>query len=158
MSQSQWCIDSPIGWLTLYEEDNCLTELRFGQPVPGEVPLCATSLMEEAQSQLNAYFAGNLRQFGLPLAPRGTAFQQRCWQALLEIPYGQTCTYGQQAAVVGNPRAVRAVGMANHRNPLPILIPCHRVIGKGNRLIGYAGGLIVKQFLLDMERKAVCGG
>lgn len=157
MSRFCWCMDSPVGWLTLCEENGCLTNLIFGQIEMGEIPTCCTSVMERAQAQLNAYFAGQLRHFDLPLAPRGTDFQQQCWQALMEIPYGQTCTYGEQAVVIGKPKATRAVGMANHHNPLPILIPCHRVVGKNGRLTGYAGGLSIKQFLLDMESKAVCG-
>lgn len=158
MMRAFWRFQSPVGWLTLCEEDGFLTTLSFGQPDYLQASLCATPLMTEAQAQLNAYFAGELQKFRLPLAPSGTLFQQRCWQALQEIPYGQTRTYSQQATAVGSPKATRAVGMANHRNPLPILIPCHRVIGKNGQLTGYAGGMPVKQFLLSLERKAVCGG
>lgn len=158
MSSSFWQIASPIGMLTLCEEEGCLTALFFGQPDMGEKPSCCTPLMKQATAQLHAYFAGQLQRFDLPLMPRGTLFQQKCWNALLEIPYAQTRTYGQQAAAVGNPKAARAVGAANHRNPLPILIPCHRVVGKGDQLTGYAGGLPIKQFLLALEQKAVCGG
>lgn len=120
------------------------------------MPVACTTLLQEAQAQLDAYFSGRLKTFQLPLAPAGTAFQQRCWQALCTIPYGQTVTYAQQAQAIGQPKAVRAVGMANHRNPLPIFIPCHRVIGKDGSLTGYAGCLEAKRFLLDLE--AGCGG
>ena len=92
------------------------------------------------------------RVFTVPLNPRGTPFQLRCWQALLEIPYGETRTYGWQAAMIGSPKACRAVGMGNHRNPLPILIPCHRVAGADGKLTGYAGGLNIKEKLLHIER------
>ena len=158
MSISYWQFDGPLGWLTLTEENDSLTSLCFGQQEMGETPKCETSLMREAQAQLNAYFSEKLRSFQLPLAPKGTTFQQKCWQALLQIPYGQTWTYGQQAIVIGQPRATRAVGMANHRNPLPILIPCHRVVGKNGSLTGYAAGIATKRFLLELESKASCGG
>lgn len=152
MSRFCWYLSTPIGWLTLVEENDRLTHLHFGQQAMGETPCRETPLMKEAQTQLTAYFAGNLRQFDLPLAPAGTDFQRRCWDALLQIPYGQTRTYGQQAQCIGQPKAVRAVGMANHRNPLPILIPCHRVVGQNGSLTGYAGGLDTKAFLLRLER------
>ena len=103
---------------------------------------------------MEEYFAGQRKEFSLPLAPKGTEFQLRVWQALLQIPYGETRSYGELAAMVGNPKACRAVGGANHRNPLSILIPCHRVVGTGGSLTGYAGGLSVKEFLLKLESEA----
>jgi methylated-DNA-[protein]-cysteine S-methyltransferase len=105
----------------------------------------------DAIAQLRAYFAGELRTFELPLAPHGTPFQRRVWDALLAIPYGTTTTYGRLAQQLGDPRAVRAVGLANGRNPIPIIIPCHRVIGANGSLIGYGGGLERKQWLLERE-------
>jgi methylated-DNA-[protein]-cysteine S-methyltransferase len=105
--------------------------------------------------QLKAYFAGTLRQFDLPLAPAGTPFQQTVWQALREIPYGETVSYGQLARGIGRPAAVRAVGAANGRNPLAIVVPCHRVIGSDGRLVGYGGGLPAKSMLLELERRVV---
>ncbi|MDD6041733.1 MAG: methylated-DNA--[protein]-cysteine S-methyltransferase, partial [Clostridia bacterium] len=90
--------------------------------------------------------------FDLPLRPKGTPFQLRCWDALLQIPFGETRSYGQQAAMIGNPKACRAVGMANHHNPLPVLIPCHRVVGANGSLTGYGGGLGIKETLLQIER------
>ena len=153
-----WYVNSPIGWLTLQQEGESLVSLRFGRWEAEEVNQTNTPLLQETQKQLDAYFAGKLRQFQLPLAPRGTAFQQRCWQVLQTIPYGHTFTYQQQAEAAGNPGAARAIGMANHRNPLPIIIPCHRVVGADGKLTGYAGGLFIKAYLLELESKALGGG
>jgi len=108
----------------------------------------------EALRQLRAYFAGDLHTFSLALAPAGTPFQRRVWDALLEIPYGATASYRDIAIAIGKPSAVRAVGLANGRNPIPIIIPCHRVIGSDGSLTGYGGGLDVKRFLLELERRA----
>ena len=142
---------SPIGALTLVEENGALAELRFG--INTEDAVCAqTSLLTQAAQQLDEYFCGKRRTFTIPLAPKGTPFQLRCWQALCDIPYGQTRSYAQQAEAVGNPKACRAVGMANHRNPLSIFIPCHRVVGKNGSLTGYGGGLPIKEALLNLER------
>lgn len=141
------CFAGPAGPLTLVERDGALAELRFGADDGTE----ASPLLLRARTEIEEYFAGRRREFDLPLAPHGTPFQQRVWQALRAIPYGSTCTYGELAAAVGNPRASRAVGMANHRNPLPILIPCHRVIGASGALTGYGGGLEWKRRLLAIE-------
>lgn len=108
-------------------------------------------LLQEAARQLAAYFAGKLRRFELPLRPAGTPFQQRVWAALCEIPYGEVRSYGAIAARIGSPKAARAVGRANHGNPLPIVIPCHRVIGASGALTGYGGGLPIKEYLLRIE-------
>jgi methylated-DNA-[protein]-cysteine S-methyltransferase len=101
--------------------------------------------------QLQAYFGGELTEFDVPLAPEGTAFQRTVWKALLEIPYGETRSYGELARSIGNPAAVRAVGAANGRNPIGIIVPCHRVIGSSGKLVGYGGGLPMKQMLLALE-------
>lgn len=146
-----------IGWLTLTQCGESLTALSFGQRGTGET-LPDTPLMRETEKQLTAYLDGRLRRFDLPLSPSGTAFRLRCWEALMQIPYGETWSYSRQASFIGRPKAVRAVGQANHHNPLPILIPCHRVVGQNGSLTGYAGGLEIKQQLLDLESKAVCGG
>jgi methylated-DNA-[protein]-cysteine S-methyltransferase len=120
-------------------------------------------LLLQAASQLCDYFAGRRHTFELPLDPQGTEFQRKVWKALAEIPYGETRSYRDIAAAVGLPRAVRAVGAANGRNPLPIMVPCHRVIGVDGKLVGYAGGLRVKKLLLELEgrqpetREAVAG-
>lgn len=144
--------DTPIGPLTLVEEDGALCEVRFGDQSEG-LSCCETPLLKQAMQELDEYFSGRRKQFTVPLAPKGTLFQQKCWQALLQIPYGETRTYGQQAALIGQPKACRAVGMGNHRNPLPVFIPCHRVIGKNGTLTGYAGGMAIKAKLLQIERK-----
>ena len=146
-------VSSPVGPLTLTQEDQALTGLHFGEH-PQQGAEDPTPLLEEAARQLEEYFAGQRKVFSLPLAPKGTEFQLRVWQALLQIPYGETRSYGELAAMVGNPKACRAVGGANHRNPLSILIPCHRVVGTGGSLTGYAGGLSVKEFLLKLESEA----
>ena len=141
-------LPSPVGGLLLAQEGDALIRIDWTDqaPLPPSTPL-----LRCAVQQLNAYFAGQLTQFDLPLSPEGTAFQRAVWAQLCQIPYGQTCTYGEIAARMGRPRAARAVGMANHRNPLPILIPCHRVIGASGELTGYAGGLEKKQTLLALE-------
>lgn len=105
-------------------------------------------------SQLTAYFQGDLTRFSLETAPDGTDFQRRVWRALTKIPYGATISYGELAGQIGNPKACRAVGMANARNPIPIVIPCHRVIGKNGKLVGFGGGLDIKEKLLALERQA----
>lgn len=142
-------MQSPIGLLTIEETDGAITALRFGGETVSPPP---TPLLQRAAQQLTEYFDARRRRFDLPLRPQGTVFQQAAWSALCDIPYGQTRTYAQQAAAIGNPKACRAVGMANHCNPLPLFIPCHRVIGAGGKLTGYAGGLAVKRFLLELEQ------
>jgi methylated-DNA-[protein]-cysteine S-methyltransferase len=108
-------------------------------------------LLRRVTGQLNEYFAGRRQEFELPLAPAGTEFQQACWQALAEIPYGETRSYGEQAARIGRPDRARAVGAANGANPIAIILPCHRVIGANGSLVGFGGGLETKRRLLDLE-------
>ncbi len=140
---------TPMGELGLYEERGALVRLSLSSSSEDlERP---TALLLEAKEQILAYFAGKRQDFDLPLAPAGTKFQQSVWTALQKIPYGETRSYGQIAQAIGNPKASRAVGMANNKNPLPILIPCHRVIGADGRLVGYASGLEIKTFLLERE-------
>lgn len=143
-------IASPIGALTLTANEKALTCLDFGAN-PREA-LEETPLLREAARQLQAYFSGSLKAFTVPLEPRGTAFQRKVWAALETIPYGRRATYSDIARQVDNPKGVRAVGMANNRNPLPIFIPCHRVVGKNGSLVGYGGGLAVKERLLALEQ------
>ena len=148
--------DTPFGPMAL-EGEAALTRLWLPGTLPdrygrGE----ETPLLSEARRQLLAYLAGDLRAFDLPLAPAGTDFQREVWRALEAVPYGRTRTYGEIAAAVGRPKAVRAVGQANHVNPLPIFIPCHRVVGKGGALTGYAGGLALKGALLALEAEKEC--
>ena len=143
--------ETPLGPITLWEDEGALTALAFGAFAPEETGF-PTSLLEQAFSQLLEYLHGVRTDFTLPLLPSGTAFQREVWDALKTIPYGQTVCYRQIAEQIGRPLAARAVGMANHRNPLPILIPCHRVIGQNGALVGYGGGLPIKERLLALER------
>jgi len=159
------CHDTPIGPLLLAGGKHGLWRIAFpdcetGQPLdPHTANLGHTNVQwrkqptafDAARAQLDAYFAGKRQSFTLALAPAGSAFQRRVWAALQAIPYGQTRSYQDIACAIGQPAACRAVGMANHRNPLPIVIPCHRVIGKNGRLTGFAGGLTVKRSLLQLE-------
>lgn len=152
-----WYLNSILGPIRLAEESGCLTECAFtpeGAPDLEALPRkrCESPLLAEAEQQLNEYFAGLRQEFDLPLAPKGTAFQQQVWAALRRIPYGETRTYGQLAALLGRPKAARAVGGGCHRNPIGIIIPCHRVVGANGALTGYAGGLENKQYLLELER------
>lgn len=142
-----------LGNVGLVEHNGRLTRLMFDVTKPVDFVLQETPLLHEAATQLTAYFAGSCFCFELPLLPRGSIFQQAVWQALQTIPYGETRTYGEIAAQIGSPAAYRAVGMANHNNPLAIFIPCHRVIGKNKKLVGYRGGLGRKMFLLDLEKQ-----
>lgn len=149
-------LESPIGPLLLAADDAGLRHILFqaGPRSQGPDPAWrrVDSLPLEAADQLDAYFAGNLREFDLPLAPEGTTFQLEVWAALEEIPYGQTTTYAGIANQIGRPTSTRAVGAANGQNPLPIVVPCHRVIGSDGSLTGFGGGLPIKQALLALER------
>ena len=143
--------DTPVGPMALAEEENLLTHLWLpGQGYPRIAPH-ETELLAEGKRQLLEYLTGLRREFSLPLGPRGTPFQMEVWRALEAIPYGETITYGELARRIGRPKAVRAVGQANHRNPLPILLPCHRVVGANGTLTGYGGGLELKEWLLRLE-------
>ena len=145
---------SPIGPLTLVAEDGVLAALYLAEhrhaPDPATHGPAGTGF-EAVTEALDAYFAGELTTFDLPLAARGTPFQQRVWAALREIPYGTTASYGQLAAELGAPGASRAVGAANGRNPISIVVPCHRVVGSAGAITGYAGGIERKRFLLALE-------
>lgn len=148
-----WYWNSPLGPICLTQEGDSLASLQFCGAIPAGIA-GPTPLLAEAQRQLEGYFAGARTDFDLPLAPRGTPFQQEVWAALQEIPYGETRTYQQIAEAVGRPKASRAVGGACHRNPIGIIIPCHRVVGASGSLTGYAGGLDRKAALLALEQKA----
>lgn len=140
---------TPIGPLSICEEEGAICAIEFTQvpPCPPETPL-----LQEAVRQLSAYFDGTLTVFDLPLRMEGTAFRVACWQALCRIPYGETISYGEQARRIGRPKAARAVGGANHHNPISIVVPCHRVIGADGSLTGYGGGANKKAWLLMHER------
>ncbi|MDO5611211.1 MAG: methylated-DNA--[protein]-cysteine S-methyltransferase [Pseudomonadota bacterium] len=149
-------IDSPIGRLMIAADNAGIRAIEFPEnrhPVKrdGDWREAAHPLISRAAQQLGEYFAGQRRDFDLPLAAHGTAFQLQVWQALSTIPYGETRSYAQQAHTIGKPSAVRAVGAANGRNPIPIIVPCHRVIGANGALTGFGGGLPIKQFLLRLE-------
>lgn len=151
-------IDSPYGLLTLVADDGVLcglymTDHRHRPPLETFGPR-DDSVFGEAMDQLSAYFAGELKEFTLELRMPGTPFQRTVWEQLKLIPYGETRSYGQLARALGNPGASRAVGLANGRNPVSIIVPCHRVIGAGGSMTGYGGGLDRKQRLLDFERGA----
>ena len=144
--------ESPLGRLFLEESAGGLSRIHCLAPGEGIPPLTGpTPLLEEARRQLAAYFAGRLRVFDLPLSAPGTAFQRKVWDALRRIGYGTVKTYGDIAREVGSPRGFRAVGMACHRNPVIIVVPCHRVIGAGGTLTGFAYGVGMKSRLLEME-------
>jgi methylated-DNA-[protein]-cysteine S-methyltransferase len=149
-------LQTPVGPLLLAGDEEGLRLVSFqgsGHPVrPDRTWQLDERRLADAIGQLEAYFAGELRRFNLRLAPQGTPFQRTVWNALLTIPYGETVSYGELARRVGNARASRAVGAANGRNPLPIVIPCHRVIGADGTLTGYGGGLRIKEALLALER------
>lgn len=168
-------IMTPCGPLTLLCDGRALTAVRFGREADGAATAktaqagaemfekvmptqqtqearAAQEILEQAAREIGEYFEGKRRAFAVPTAAAGTPFQQAVWNALKEIPYGETRTYGEIARRIGHPRASRAVGQANNRNPLPIVVPCHRVIGASGALTGYAGGLAVKVRLLELER------
>jgi methylated-DNA-[protein]-cysteine S-methyltransferase len=142
---------SPFGRIGLEEHDGAVTRLYLPvDPAPAATGE-ESELLRRAFAQLEAYWQGRLRVFDLPLSPKGTDFMRRVWRQLCAVPYGHTASYRDIAAAVGNPRACRAVGLANHRNPLPLFIPCHRIVGRNGALTGYRGGLDMKRALLDLE-------
>lgn len=143
--------NTPIGHVTIQSDGAAITRVAFGvaQLEGRNKP---TALTNEASNQIQEYLAGKRHEFELPVKLAGTAFQEQVWHAVQAIPYGQTRTYGQIAEAIGNPQSGRAVGMAANRNPLPLLVPCHRVIGAHGKPVGYAGGLRIKEFLLNLER------
>lgn len=144
-------LDSPLGELVLAGDDDGLAIVDWEHTTPGPDWEHVPDAFPEARAQLTAYFAGTLRDFDLALAPRGSRFQRAVWTALTHIPYGETTTYGAIATEVGMLNGARAVGAANGQNPLPIIVPCHRVIGANGSLTGYGGGLPIKRFLLELE-------
>jgi methylated-DNA-[protein]-cysteine S-methyltransferase len=150
-------VDSPVGPLTLVAADGVLTALYMDQqrhrPGPETFGERDDSICPEAIEQLTEYFAGTLTTFDLALTLAGTPFQQQVWRALQEIPYGVTVSYGELADKIGRPTAARAVGLANGKNPVGIIVPCHRVIGSTGSLTGYGGGIDRKRYLLEFERR-----
>jgi len=152
-------VESPIGPVNLAVSGRVLMLLEFDRGTfPPTKPKAtwteSAPAIREYVHELDEYFAGERRQFTFPLDLRGTEFQLKCWRALLEIPYGETCSYADIARAVGQPRGFRAVGLANNRNPIAIVVPCHRVIASDGTLCGYGGGLDIKQKLLDLEARS----
>jgi methylated-DNA-[protein]-cysteine S-methyltransferase len=151
-------IESPVGKLKLVANDTALVAILWEKDNPRRVRLTELvandlhPILVETERQLGEYFAGKRKTFSVALHMRGTRFQKGVWEALLAIPFGQTRSYGQLAKQLGNPRATRAVGAANGRNPISIIVPCHRVIGASGKLTGFAGGLGVKAHLLSLEK------
>lgn len=143
----------PIGIMTIVSGDQGIVEVSLDHQVSNNQIKKETALIKKAYQQLSEYFVGTRQQFDLPLDLKGTQFQKECWQALQNIPYGQTRTYKEIAEAIGRPKAARAIGMANHVNPIMIIVPCHRVIGTNGKLTGYRGGLDVKEYLLDLEKR-----
>ena len=142
--------DTPLGWMRVTAHDGFITDLRFVEDTGGDTEQ-PDSLCQAAREQLAEYFAGRRREFHLPLRPAGTAFQKAVWEAVARIPYGQTCSYRDIANQIGRPEASRAVGAAVGKNPIWLIIPCHRIIGSNGALTGYAGGLWRKEKLLALE-------
>lgn len=140
-----------VGELTILENDGFLVEIAFGKSSEKPYRKEETSIVKSAYRQIEDYLNGKRKSFDLPLKPEGTEFQRLVWAALLDIPHGQTRSYQEVAEKIGRPKAYRAVGLANNKNPLPIIIPCHRVIGKDGKMVGYAGGLDIKEKLLSVE-------
>lgn len=147
---------SPIGPIGIIEEEQAITRILYpGEILEEVVKEEETSLLKEAKKQMDAYFANQLQQFDLPLRPVGTPFMQEVWKALIDIPYGELRSYKDIAEAIGRDKAYRAVGLANNRNPIPIIIPCHRVVGANGKLVGYGGGLEIKELLIELEQKGV---
>lgn len=142
--------NTDIGKIGIREDGTHITNIYFGEHNL-DVEKKETDLIRKAYIQLEEYISGNRTEFNLPLKPKGTMFQNKVWDELIKIPYGQTKSYKEIAILIGNEKASRAVGMANNKNPIPIIIPCHRVIGSNKKLVGYAGGLDLKQKLLKIE-------
>jgi O-6-methylguanine DNA methyltransferase len=145
--------DTQIGRIGIVQNGSSITHVRFGEIHELDINIIETPLLKKAYGQIQEYLNGKRKVFDLPLAPQGTDFQQRVWKALQEIPYGKTNSYKDIASNIGNVNAARAVGKANNKNPILLIIPCHRVIGANGKLVGYAGGLDVKGKLLDIEKQ-----
>lgn len=148
-------INTKIGNMAIIEENNKIIEIAINKKIDYKITEKETPLLNETEKQIIEYLEGKRRKFNVPLNPKGTNFMKQVWTILQEIPYGEVTTYGQIAQKLGKPKTARAVGMANHKNPIPIIIPCHRVIGSNGKLIGYALGMDMKKFLLEWEKENV---
>lgn len=147
--------NTEIGKIGIGEEDNTITDVFFEKEELGDFVIRETPLIKEAFVQIDEYLKGKRKFFDLPMSLKGTEFQKKVWKALEDIPYGETKSYKDIAIAVGNEKASRAIGMANNRNPISIIIPCHRVIGKNGKLVGYGGGLNIKEHLLKLEKDKI---
>ncbi|WP_024620239.1 methylated-DNA--[protein]-cysteine S-methyltransferase [Metaclostridioides mangenotii] len=146
--------ETEIGELAIADNGKAITELYFKNKIDVEGKnIEETELIKKAFNEFKEYLSGDRKNFDIPLEPEGTEFQLKVWEALKSIPYGETCSYKDIAKKVGSPKAYRAVGLANNKNPISIFIPCHRVIGSNGKLVGYGGGLDVKEFLLKLEKE-----
>lgn len=153
MKRQYYTYKTSLGPITIQTKEDKLSVLAIGEHSIEHSEYIKNELLDKTYKQLEEYFAGKRKQFSLPLCPEGTEFQKKVWNELCNIPYGETRSYQEIATLIGNNRASRAVGMANHNNPIGIIIPCHRVIGKNGSLVGYAGGLEFKLRLLELEKK-----
>lgn len=144
--------NTPVGRICIGEKDGAITRVTWNH-IPKDAVPEETELIKSCKAQLDEFFAGKRKEFDLPLAPVGTEFQKKVWDALREIPYGETRSYKDIAIAVENPKGCRAVGMANNKNPIAIIVPCHRVIGTNGKLVGYAPGTDIKRFLLELEKQ-----
>lgn len=152
--KNMYSYKTEIGEITIIENGKSVIGLYFENSIITEdIKTNETELIKETKRQVDEYFAGKIKNFDLPLELEGTEFQQSVWNALQNIPYGETCSYAEIAKNIGRPKAYRAVGMANNKNPISIIIPCHRVIGKNGKMVGYGGGIDIKRHLLDIESK-----
>ncbi|WP_024615706.1 methylated-DNA--[protein]-cysteine S-methyltransferase [Clostridium sp. Ade.TY] len=148
-----YCYDTKLGEITIVEENDFITKIYFGNSKEINANYIETELIKDTKKQLEEYLIGNRKIFDLPINPKGTKFQSDVWKSLIKIPYGKTVSYKEIAISIGNEKASRAVGMANNKNPILIIIPCHRVVGSNGKLIGYAGGLYIKKKLLSIEKE-----
>lgn len=156
MNKNLFFYETSIGKIGIADNGTAITNLYFSdEDIERKVHIKETALIKKAAAELHEYLRGTRQLFDLPLAPAGTEFQQAVWRALQEIPYGETRCYQEIAEKINRPKACRAVGLANNKNPIAIIIPCHRVIGKNGQLVGYAGGISMKERLLEIERRRV---
>jgi methylated-DNA-[protein]-cysteine S-methyltransferase len=150
-----FCYETSVGKLVIIENGEAVTNIYFGDFADLQGNIFESTLIKKAHEQINQYLNGEREIFDLQLEPKGTDFQKKVWKALEQIPFGETRSYKEIAISIGNEKASRAVGMANNKNPLPIVIPCHRVIGTNGKLVGYAGGLDIKERLLELEKRNI---
>lgn len=146
--------ETDIGTIGIEENNGFISNVYFGKDnMQNDIEIKETKLLEEASIQLNKYIKGELKEFSLPLSPKGTEFMNEVWNGLCEIPYGEVLTYKEMGEKIGRAKAARAVGLACNRNPIPIFIPCHRIVGSSGKLTGYLGGIDIKEKLLNLERE-----